>query len=134
MKKFTAVILACICAVCSLAFSACDFGLGGTDNSGSDTGSEQVSELAAGKYKVTLVLNNGEQNKTVYAEKNKPVSTPNDPVKHNYLFVGWYEDAEFTTAYDFATAVTADKTLYARFTEATANGMEYVVTFFDGAR
>ena len=100
MKKFTAVILACICVVCSLSFSACDFGLGGTDNSGSGTGSEQVSELAAGKYKVTIVLNNGEQNKTVYAEKNKPVSTPDDPVKHNYLFVGWYEAASFTETSD----------------------------------
>ena len=115
MKKFTAVILACICVVCSLSFSACDFGLGGTDNSGSGTGSEQVSELAAGKYKVTLVLNNGEQNKTVYAEKNKPVSTPDDPVKHNYLFVGWYEDASFTEKYDFALPVTEDLSLYAKY-------------------
>ncbi len=186
MKKLTAIILACICAVCSFAFSACDFGFGGSDSSGSgaenalldvcrvtfvynngaddygvyvdkgrqvltpdepekdgcvfigwytDVGLtklydfsdavkkditlyakyEQVSELAVGDYKVILVLNNGEKNQTVYAEKNQPVSTPDDPVKRNYVFVGWYRDASFTEKYDFALPVTKNLTLYAKY-------------------
>ena len=41
-----------------------------------------------------------------------------------YTFGGWYTDAACTQAYDFATAVTGDITLYAKWTAVT-----YTVTF-----
>lgn len=45
------------------------------------------------------------------------VSKPADPTREGYTFDGWYTDAACTKAYDFATAVTADMTLYAKWTK-----------------
>lgn len=38
-----------------------------------------------------------------------------------YTFVGWYTDAACTKAYDFSAAVTADMTLYAKWTKKAAD-------------
>ena len=45
------------------------------------------------------------------------VSKPADPTREGYTFAGWYTDAACTKAYDFATAVTSDLTLYAKWTK-----------------
>ncbi len=41
---------------------------------------------------------------------------PDNPTDSGYTFEGWYTDAKCTVAYDFATPVTADITLYAKWT------------------
>ncbi|WP_353882572.1 InlB B-repeat-containing protein [Paenibacillus amylolyticus] len=43
------------------------------------------------------------------------ISTPTEPTKDGYVFGGWYSDNTLTNAYDFAAAVTADLTLYAKW-------------------
>ena len=45
------------------------------------------------------------------------VTKPADPTREGYTFGGWYIDAACTEAYDFATAVTSDMTLYAKWTK-----------------
>ena len=40
---------------------------------------------------------------------------PADPEKDGYTFVNWYADDTFTEIYDFASPVTADITIYAKF-------------------
>lgn len=45
------------------------------------------------------------------------VTKPADPTREGYTFGGWYADAACTKAYDFATAVTSDMTLYAKWTK-----------------
>ncbi|WP_294373416.1 InlB B-repeat-containing protein [uncultured Slackia sp.] len=45
------------------------------------------------------------------------VTKPADPTREGYAFGGWYTDAACTKAYDFATAVTSDMTLYAKWTK-----------------
>jgi len=47
-----------------------------------------------------------------------------DPTKPGHTFGGWYADEELTTAFNFATAITGDTTLYAKW---TANS--YTVSF-----
>ena len=42
---------------------------------------------------------------------------PADPTRDGYTFGGWYTDEACTQAYDFSTPVTADLTLYAKWTE-----------------
>lgn len=55
---------------------------------------------------------------------NGSVAKPADPTREGYTFGGWYTDAACTKAYDFATAVTSDMTLYAKWTknEASSSG------------
>ena len=52
---------------------------------------------------------------------------PADPSKSGYTFGGWYTDSACTTAYDFNSAVTADLTLYAKWT-AVASAPEPIET------
>ena len=47
---------------------------------------------------------------------NNKATKPTDPTKSGYTFGGWYKDSACTTAYDFDSAVTADITLYAKWT------------------
>ena len=40
---------------------------------------------------------------------------PADPSQNGYTFGGWYSDQAFTTAFDFATGISADTTVYAKW-------------------
>lgn len=46
---------------------------------------------------------------------------PADPTRDGYTFGGWYTDETCTQAYDFSTPVTADLTLYAKWTKNAVN-------------
>lgn len=48
---------------------------------------------------------------------NGSIAKPADPTRDGYTFAGWYTDAACTKAYDFSAAVTADMTLYAKWTK-----------------
>lgn len=50
-------------------------------------------------------------------EKDQSATKPAAPTAEGYTFGGWYTEAACTTAYDFTTPVTADITLYAKWTE-----------------
>ena len=60
--------------------------------------------------------------KVVEGEK---VTAPSTPTAANYAFWCWCTDAECTTPYDFSKVVTADLTLYAKWTDGI-NGHAYV--------
>lgn len=49
------------------------------------------------------------------------VTKPADPTREGYTFAGWYTDEACTEAYDFSAAVTADVTLYAKWTKNAIN-------------
>lgn len=49
------------------------------------------------------------------------VAQPTAPTKAHYTFDGWFEDAAFTTPADFAAAINADKTFYAKWTAEAFN-------------
>lgn len=71
-------------------------------------------------------FNTGEGSKVDFqtTAANGSVAKPADPTREGYTFAGWYTDAACTKAYDFATAVTSDLTLYAKWTknEASSSG------------
>lgn len=52
---------------------------------------------------------------------NGSVAKPADPTREGYTFGGWYTDEACTKAYDFSAAVTADLTLYAKWTKKAAD-------------
>ena len=49
------------------------------------------------------------------------VTKPADPTREGYTFAGWYTDEACTEAYKFDAAVTADMTLYAKWTKNVVN-------------
>ena len=55
----------------------------------------------------------------------KKATVPPTPTAENYAFWCWCTDAECTTPYDFSKVVTADLTLYAKWTDGI-NGHAYV--------
>lgn len=50
-----------------------------------------------------------------YVMSGEQAALPVSPTKNGYWFTGWYTDSDFTTLFDFDTAVTADTTVYARW-------------------
>lgn len=68
------------------------------------------------KFTVTFEVNGGEEMENALVEQGKALTKPADPVKKNNTFGGWYTDKNFKKAYDFATTVTEDITLYAKWT------------------
>lgn len=56
---------------------------------------------------------------------------PTAPTATGWVFGGWYKEKECTNAFDFATPITADITLYAKWTEegTTPVPTYYTVTF-----
>ncbi|MBE6633123.1 MAG: hypothetical protein E7620_02130 [Ruminococcaceae bacterium] len=80
-------------------------------------------------YKVHFETNGGDALEDLTVVNGKSVAKPAaDPVRSGFLFVGWYADEAFTTPFAFdATPVTKDLTVYARWSEAPADGMEYSI-------
>ena len=57
------------------------------------------------------------ENQVVEVEDGKTVAKPADPTCEGYTFLGWFTDTALTQEFDFATPVTADMTLYAKWQE-----------------
>ena len=58
----------------------------------------------------------GVDNKEITVTKGDTISLEN-PVIDGYIFMGWYADENFTTAFDFDTPITATTTVYAKFAD-----------------
>ena len=83
---------------------------------------------AAAIYTVKFEANGGkpepaEQN----VEEGKKVDKPADPVMEGNKFVGWYTEAECINRFDFATPISQNITLYARYVSDETH--TYTVTF-----
>jgi len=66
-----------------------------------------------GKSTVSFNSNGGSSVPDRLVETYQPTSKPANPTKVNMLFVGWYEDASLTKAFDFNTPIVGNITLYA---------------------
>ena len=81
-------------------------------------------------YTVTFNTNGGTAISAQTITAGEHVTKPTDPTKDGYTFAGWYKDAEFTTAFDFATeTINADTTIYAKWTQnAPPTPVTYTLT------
>ena len=69
-------------------------------------------------YTVTFEISGGSAVDPVTVDAGSTVTKPADPTKSGYTFGGWYKDSTLQTPWDFANnTVTADTTLYAKWTE-----------------
>ncbi|MFF2177242.1 InlB B-repeat-containing protein [Lysinibacillus sp. NPDC058147] len=81
-------------------------------------------------YKVIFDSNGGSEVPSQTVSYNDLVKAPFTPVKEGYQFVGWYKDAELKNVWDFAKdRVTADITLYGKWTKDNVSEGSYIVTF-----
>ena len=75
-------------------------------------------------YTVTFDSNGGSAVASQNVDYNGIASQPTAPARTGYTFAGWYSDAGLASAFSFATAITTDITLYAKWTINS-----YTVTF-----
>jgi len=67
-------------------------------------------------YTVTFDSNDGSDVTAQTVNHNAVATSPVDPTLEDYIFGGWFtDDTTFLEEYDFATPVTADITLYAKW-------------------
>lgn len=107
-----------ICIVLSLLFFiACD------------SAYEPESPVASGPFKVTFVSNSDTAVPELSVQGGQTATKPTDPTKIDYdfdrisgnlietkyVFIGWYNDSALTKRFDFATKITEEKTLYAKW-------------------
>jgi uncharacterized repeat protein (TIGR02543 family) len=88
-----------------LLFSACGGG-----------GSSAVTPPPAVTYTVSFNSNGGSAVTSQSVTENTIATAPTAPTKTGYTFAGWYSNADLTAAFNFATAITANTVLYAKWT------------------
>ena len=72
-------------------------------------------------HTVTFVSNGGTEIAPKEVVSGLKINEPSQPTKDKYLFRGWYEDATFSTKFDFYnTPITSDMTLYAKWEAANS--------------
>ena len=86
-----------------------------------------LKKEGAKTYTVTFDSNGGSAVDAQTIAKDATAQKPEDPTKDGFTFAGWYNGE---TLYDFATPVTGDITLTAKWEEAAAI---YTVTFTNGS-
>ena len=77
---------------------------------------------AAPGYTVAFDTRGGSTVPSAMTAQNKTMVAPANPERSGYTFAGWHKDAACTQAWDFAKdVVTADMTLYAKWTKNAVN-------------
>lgn len=77
---------------------------------------------AAPGYTVAFDTRGGSTVPSAMTGQNKTMVAPANPERSGYTFAGWYKDAACTQAWDFSKdVVTADMTLYAKWTKEAVN-------------
>ena len=79
-----------------------------------------IKPASAAAFTVKFNSNNGSNVASQSVNPGGKATKPADPTRTGYSFAGWYTEETLTTAYDFNKTVTADITLYAKWTENTA--------------
>lgn len=90
-----------------------------TDDNESNESENKSEENKTVTYTVTFVTNGGSKVDSQTVKPNEKVTKPaNNPTKDNCTFGGWYSDKECTKEFNFETAITANVSVYAKWTMA----------------
>jgi uncharacterized repeat protein (TIGR02543 family) len=83
--------------------------------------------LAQNSYAATFMSGNATYT-TVVAASGSSIDAPAAPFKNGFIFDGWYADEDLTNAVTFPYTITADVTLYAKWTAVPGDHPQYTVT------
>ena len=72
-----------------------------------------------GIFTVHFETNGGSAIADMEVNSGDTITAPTDPTKDGYEFKGWFTDAALTAEFDFATAITHNTTLYAKWESTT---------------
>lgn len=67
------------------------------------------------RYTITFDTNGGSEVDSQTVEHGSTATEPTAPSRPGYTFVGWYADSSLSTPFHFAAPITADTTVYARW-------------------
>lgn len=101
-----------------------------TNTAGDDTKQFTITIAPADAvtYTVTFDVNgHGTAPAALTVISGSTASKPSDPAVSGWTFGGWYQDATCSVAFDFATPITTNVTLYAKWTEDTSSTVYYTV-------
>lgn len=118
-NKKNLVFLCALSFALTLTMSACNFGgkKNNNENPSDESETSQPSSQGGGeqtqKWTVTFDSQGGSSVASQKVEHGKTATKPADPTRDNYSFLGWYEESAAITEFDFATPITANRTLYA---------------------
>ena len=127
MKKLVLVALVLLASVMILV--GCDTNAGDSPSNtdvttqqsptedGSDDNNTSTVKPEVLEYTVTFNSNGGSEVATQTVKNGKTVSNPENPTKTGFLFDGWYSDSELKNLFDFATPITGNIALYAKWQE-----------------
>ena len=94
-------------------------------------GTSYVGTGGGTSYTVTFETNGGSAVDSQTVAAGETAKEPEAPKNGDYKFGGWYSDSGLTTPFSFDTAITADITLYAMWTEKAviqAGSISYATT------
>lgn len=75
-------------------------------------------EVPVGQLVVSFNTNGGSSVMPILVDEGTAAKAPKSPMKDYQTFEGWYSDAELTTPFDFATLITENITLHAKWKAA----------------
>lgn len=81
-------------------------------------GAPESGDAWSTTYTVTFNSMGGSAVSAATVAYGATATTPTPPTYSEHTFAGWYKDSAYTEAYDFDTPVTADLTLFAKWTAA----------------
>ncbi|MEK5478028.1 stalk domain-containing protein [Paenibacillus sp. FSL R5-0407] len=100
-----------------------------TDFFGNPLGGRTPSIGAHNPYAVTFDSNGGTEVMMKFADMGGTITEPTAPTKDNAVFGGWYQDAEFNDAWNFALdPVTRDMALFAKWVDDAGTGTAPTIT------
>jgi uncharacterized repeat protein (TIGR02543 family) len=85
------------------------------DSNHNDFQGEPIT-VSIGLLTVSFEVNGGSTVAAQSIVKGEKLARPADPSKSGNAFDGWFQDATFAKTFDFETPITADVTLYAKWT------------------
>lgn len=66
-------------------------------------------------YTVSFDTNGGSEISDQKVNKGSKVAVPNDPIKENYTFIGWYTSDGYSKMFNFDEEINSDITIYAKW-------------------
>lgn len=82
-----------------------------------------VVACSGNKVTVNFKAADGGVISSVSLEKGSVLEKPEDPVKEDYVFIGWFQEPELQNPFDFSSVIEADTDIYAKWLK------EYSVEF-----